>query len=71
MTRQNEHKKARQTTHKRLRLLLMLPVILAVWIVGWSLYWWGSRRKRKQTLTFATGTCINYLKVNGEGNDSE
>jgi hypothetical protein len=33
--------------HKRNRvaLFLMLPIVIFIWFVGWSLYWIGSRRE--------------------------
>jgi hypothetical protein len=36
-----------QNTRKRRRALtlVLLPVIVFIWFVGWSLYWIGSQRK--------------------------
>jgi hypothetical protein len=34
--------------HNRATMLLLLPLIIAVWLIGWSLYWIGSARERKQ-----------------------
>jgi len=30
----------------RLAVLLMLPIAVFLWFVGWSLYWSGLRKKR-------------------------
>jgi len=38
----------RHKVKKRNRIftLLMIPVIIGVWVVGWSLYWIGSQRRK-------------------------
>jgi hypothetical protein len=34
-------------TEKRSRavVLLMIPILIVMWFVGWSLYWIGSQRR--------------------------
>ena len=34
----------------RIALLLVFPVAIFIWFVGWSLYWIGSREKPKVEL---------------------
>jgi hypothetical protein len=33
----------------RLATILLLPVFVIAWFIGWSLYWAGSRKDREQT----------------------
>ena len=33
--------------HSRIVTALMLPLIVLVWVFGWTLYWIGNQRKEK------------------------
>ena len=37
--------------HSRIVTALMLPLIVLVWVFGWTLYWIGNQRKEKGTAT--------------------
>ncbi len=43
----------------KLALLLILPVAVFIWLVGWSLYWSGSRGKATET-NKATNTGLTF-----------
>ena len=47
MTRHFSHKIPSLGTKKRLVVFIMLPVILVVWMIGWSFYYFGRRRDAK------------------------
>jgi len=34
---------------KRAFLIMLLPIIIMLWVVGWSLFWTGSETNRKTT----------------------
>ena len=38
---------------KRAFIILLLPLIIMLWIVGWSLFWTGSQNNTKQDKTTA------------------
>jgi hypothetical protein len=33
----------------RVALLLILPIVILIWFIGWTLYWTGSREKAAKT----------------------
>ena len=34
-----------QRRNRAALLLLMLPIVIFIWLIGWSLYWIGSQRE--------------------------
>jgi hypothetical protein len=50
MLRETKMGKQASTSHKRTVLrVLLLPVMAILWIIGWSLYWIGSRKQPAKT----------------------
>jgi len=37
--------------HNRVVVIILLPVIILLWIIGWSLFWIGSQNKPQKTQT--------------------
>lgn len=45
----------------RVMLLLLLPVVLFLWFVGWALYWIGSKQEPRKPAV--TGACFQRHRV--------
>ena len=38
---------------KRVFIIMLLPLIILLWVIGWSLFWTGSQNNPKTTRTTA------------------